>query len=95
MFIYKFKKFWFNPPQTTVNKLNAEIQRCEKIKRANIQRIIEKVRQQIVEYWDLNMMSDMERARFSNFTNDCYTEDLLMLHEMELNDLKQFYNINS
>lgn len=74
--------------------MSTEITRCEKIKRLNVKRIIEKVRQQIEEYWELTMMSDKERARFSNFTNDCYTEDLLMLHEMELNDLKQFYNVN-
>lgn len=74
--------------------LNAEINRCEKIKRQNIQRVVENVRSQIKEYWSLTLKSDKEISRFPNFTSDCYTDDLLVLHEMELADLKKFYADN-
>lgn len=40
------------------------------------------------------MKSEPERARFIHFQSDCYTEDLLSLHEMELDDLKSFYDKN-
>lgn len=44
--------------------------------------------------WDLTLKSQQERKRFSNYYNDWYNEDLLELHELELDDLKTFYNKN-
>lgn len=74
--------------------ISDELKRCETQKRLNIQRFVDKVRIEIEKYWDLTLKSDQERARFTHFTNDCYTEDLLSLHELELEDLKKFYEDN-
>lgn len=38
--------------------------------------------------------SDFEKHRFSNFTTDWYTQDLLDLHEMELKDIQGIYYKN-
>lgn len=81
--------------KTTISRLRAEVDRCERIKRQNIQRFVEKVRRQIERLWDVTMRSDTERARFTHFTNDYYTEDLLQMHELELGDLERFHEENA
>ncbi|XP_025829610.1 protein regulator of cytokinesis 1-like isoform X2 [Agrilus planipennis] len=40
------------------------------------------------------MVGEEERKQFSFFEDDLYTEDLLSLHDMELNKWKKFYNQN-
>lgn len=80
--------------QTTFDKYFQEIERCETEKRQNIKLFIDKVRAEIINWWEKTAKSDTEKSRFTNFTSDCYTEELLILHEMELDDLKQYYSEN-
>ena len=80
--------------QTTYDVLYRELERCQLVKRQNIKQFVDKIRQEIIMWWDKTLKSDKERLRFSNYTNDCYTEDLLALHELELEDLKTFYETN-
>lgn len=80
--------------QTTFDKYFQEIERCESEKRQNIKLFIDKVRAEIINWWEKTAKSDTEKSRFTNFTSDCYTEELLILHEMELDDLKQYYSEN-
>lgn len=80
--------------QTTYDKLLAEVQRCEQIKKENIRNFIEKVRIEIEEYWDKCLKSDAERLRFPSYTANTFNEDVLELHEDELRDLKMFYENN-
>lgn len=81
--------------KTTVDCLRSELERCRRIRRQSIQRLVERVRRQIERLWEQAMRSDRERARFTHFTNDCYTEDLLYMHELELADLQQFCDDNA
>lgn len=74
--------------------LYEELQRCEDIKRENMQAYIDKLRKEILIFWDLCYKSPEERNRFVHFNTDVYTEDQLELHEMELTDLKNFYSDN-
>lgn len=80
--------------QTTYEKLLAEVQRCELIKKENIRNFIERVRVEIEEYWDKCLKSDAERMRFPSYTANVYNEDVLELHEDELRELKTFYENN-
>lgn len=80
--------------QKTLNVLQEELNRCETLKRQNIKRFVDRIREDILYFWDKTMKSEQERARFIYFTSDVYTEDLLDLHEMELNELKSFYEQN-
>lgn len=80
--------------QTTYDKLFAELDRCETLRRENIQAFVERTRIEIVQWWEKCLKSQEERSRFSTFKSDVYNEDLLTLHEMELNDLKEFYRNN-
>lgn len=80
--------------QSTADILHKEVNRCELLKKQNIKLFVEQIRKEIVEWWDKCMKSEVQRSRFSNFYSDCYTDDLLILHEMELEDLKAFYQNN-
>ncbi|EDX02978.2 LOW QUALITY PROTEIN: uncharacterized protein Dyak_GE15366 [Drosophila yakuba] len=80
--------------QRTYDVLREELQRCQALRRQNLKTFIEQLRIEIKEMWDLTLKSQQERKRFSNYYNDWYNEDLLELHELELDDLKTFYNKN-
>ncbi|XP_004525057.1 protein regulator of cytokinesis 1-like [Ceratitis capitata] len=80
--------------QRTYNTLKEELNRCESLQSQNIKECLQTIRSEIVEWWDKTLKSETERNRFSNFHSNCYTEDLLVLHEIELEDLKRFYENN-
>ncbi|XP_068155647.1 protein regulator of cytokinesis 1-like [Drosophila tropicalis] len=80
--------------QHTFDILHEELQRCQTLRSQNLQRFIENLRVEIYKWWDLTLKSEQERKRFYNFFNDFYNEDLLELHELELDDLKSYYYKN-
>ena len=80
--------------QATHDLLKVELKKWEKQKRLHIKKFVDQIREQLKDQWDLLMKSDQERARFIHINNDCYTEELLTLHEMELKYLKDFYEQN-
>uniref|UniRef100_A0A1A9VD19 Protein regulator of cytokinesis 1 n=1 Tax=Glossina austeni TaxID=7395 RepID=A0A1A9VD19_GLOAU len=80
--------------QHTYDVFYDELQRCELAKRDNIKMYVQQVRDEINEWWDKTLKSDEQRNRFLNFQSNCYTDDLLQLHELELKDLKLFYENN-
>ncbi|XP_059618682.1 protein regulator of cytokinesis 1-like [Phlebotomus argentipes] len=80
--------------QTTHDRLKDELIRCELAKKQNIKKIVDKIRDEIRFWWTKTLKSDLEMSRFTNFTSELYTEDLLTLHEMELEELKFHYNSN-
>ncbi|EAA45692.4 AGAP012520-PA [Anopheles gambiae str. PEST] len=55
---------------------------------------VERTRHDIVEWWERCMKSEDERARFTTFLLQDVNEDMLKLHERELDSLKQFYGEN-
>uniref|UniRef100_A0A336LY44 CSON004853 protein n=1 Tax=Culicoides sonorensis TaxID=179676 RepID=A0A336LY44_CULSO len=77
--------------QGTCDILHQEYNRCESIKRENIEKYVQKVRHEIIHFWDMCYKSQEERDRFTPFKNQTYNEDLLTLHEMELAELKEYY----
>lgn len=80
--------------QSTYDKLKQELNRCEVEKRRHIKVFVDRIRQDILAMWDLMLKSDDEREQFGAFTSECYNEDLLQLHEMELESLKDAYEEN-
>lgn len=80
--------------QTNHCKLLEELNKCEAIKRENMEKYVNQVRLEILTLWDLCYISEKERQRFNGYHSDVYTEDLLKLHELELEDLKNFYENN-
>ncbi|XP_017002312.3 protein regulator of cytokinesis 1 [Drosophila takahashii] len=80
--------------QRTFDILREELQRCQALRRQNLKTFIEQLRLEIQEYWDLTLKSQQERRRFTGYFCDYHSEELLELHEMELEQLKNFYNSN-
>ncbi|KAH8406661.1 hypothetical protein KR222_001944, partial [Zaprionus bogoriensis] len=80
--------------QTTYDVLYRELHRCQELRRVNLKAFIELLRLEIKKWWDLTLKSEQERKRFSNYYSDWYSEDLLELHELELDDLRSYYNDN-
>lgn len=80
--------------QHTYDVFYGELQRCETLKSQNIKLFVQQIRDEIAKWWDKTLKSDTQKSRFSNFTSTCYTDDLLVLHEMELEDLKLYYETN-
>ncbi|XP_035895754.1 protein regulator of cytokinesis 1-like [Anopheles stephensi] len=80
--------------QTTFDRLFAEHDRCETLRRENMKSFVERTRHEITEWWERCMKSADERARFSTFHSEDFNEDMLKLHELELESLKAFYNEN-
>uniref|UniRef100_A0A1A9ZCE6 Protein regulator of cytokinesis 1 n=1 Tax=Glossina pallidipes TaxID=7398 RepID=A0A1A9ZCE6_GLOPL len=80
--------------QYTYDAIYSELLRCETLKSQNIKMYVEQLRDEIRDWWDKTLKSDLQRSRFSHFQSTCYTDDLLVLHELELEDLKLYYENN-
>ncbi|XP_050080243.1 protein regulator of cytokinesis 1-like [Anopheles maculipalpis] len=80
--------------QTTFDRLFAEHDRCETLRRENMKAFVERTRFEITEWWERCMKSADERARFSTFHSEEFNDDTLKLHELELASLKEFYHEN-
>ncbi|XP_014482349.1 PREDICTED: protein regulator of cytokinesis 1-like [Dinoponera quadriceps] len=78
----------------TVNALNTEIKRCKEKKKENISKHVMDLRYQLINLWDLCKFCEAERNSFAAFHSSTFTEDLLILHEMEVEKLQKFYDDN-
>ncbi|CAG9818665.1 unnamed protein product [Phaedon cochleariae] len=71
--------------------LRKEVERCENLKKANIKVFVERLRSQLLEIWDKCGCTESVRGNFRFLDSDCYTEDLLELHEFELKKWNDYY----
>ncbi|XP_018568984.1 protein regulator of cytokinesis 1-like isoform X2 [Anoplophora glabripennis] len=74
--------------------LQKEIKRCEELKKANIKVFIDKLRNELKQLWENCHCSHTTRMQFGFFNSDCYNEDLLELHEVEITKWKKYYEEN-
>lgn len=79
---------------SSIAELNHELKICKSAKQENLKYLIEKLRIKLIEQWDKIYKSQKERNKFEFLRSDTYTEDLLQLHEMELEECTRFYNDN-
>lgn len=82
---------WDSVEKSHFKAINEEIVRCEEIKLANIKPLVEQLRVEIKMYWDLLTYTDEQRNEFKAYTTDHFTEDVLDLHELEVERLQQYY----
>lgn len=68
--------------------------RLEELKRQNIEKFIHSVRQDLVTWWDRCYVSDTERQGFTPFHAEIYTEELLQLHEAQVEKYEELYTSN-
>lgn len=78
----------------TINALGAEIKRCKEKRKENIFKYVTQIRFELMKLWDLCKFCDAERNSFAPFYSNTFTEDLLILHELEVERLRKFYNEN-
>ncbi|CAG9763092.1 unnamed protein product [Ceutorhynchus assimilis] len=78
----------------TLEALKIEVKRCEKLRKANIKNFVDKLRDQLQTIWTKCHCSDADKKSFRYFYNDFYTEDLLDLHELEIQKWKKYYEDN-
>lgn len=79
---------------SSVELIKDELKRCNQIRQENIKLFVDKLRIQIIAQWDKIFKSEAERNRFKYMECSVYTDDLLDLHELELNNCKKFYEDN-
>lgn len=80
--------------QSSLNEIEEELKRCKILKQENIKLFVDRLREQIIAQWDKIHRSEAERNKFTYFFSQVYNEDLLELHEMELEECKRFYETN-
>lgn len=78
---------------THLKHLRSHLKVCKIMKQENMKMFIEKLRAKLVEQWDKIYKSQQERD-LEFFRSDTYNEDLLQLHELELEECTRFYNEN-
>ncbi|KYN19948.1 Protein regulator of cytokinesis 1 [Trachymyrmex cornetzi] len=78
----------------SVNALAAEIKRCKEKRKENILKYVTQIRYELQNLWDLCKYCEAERNTFAPFFSNTFTEDLLSLHELEVERLRKFYNDN-
>ncbi|KAM4630413.1 protein regulator of cytokinesis 1b [Polymixia lowei] len=71
--------------------LRAEVQRLEELKLRNIHNVTEAIRSEIAVFWDRCFFSTDQRQAFVPYFCDDFTEELLGLHDAEIQRLKQHY----
>ncbi|XP_053085399.1 protein regulator of cytokinesis 1b isoform X3 [Pangasianodon hypophthalmus] len=71
--------------------LQAEVKRLEELKLRNIQDLTKAIREEITVFWDKCFYSTDQRQAFLPYYDDNFSEELLNLHESEIQRLKQHY----
>lgn len=90
----KFRGFGEMCKPSSVELIKDELNRCKQIKQENIKLFVDKMRVQIIAQWDIIYKSEADRKKFKYMESSLYTDDLLDLHELELNNCKQYYEEN-
>lgn len=75
----------------TIKVLQDEADRLQELKLQNIRNVIEVIRSELSSYWDKCFYSNEQRQAFAPFYDEDYCEDLLSLHDAEIDRIKQYY----
>ncbi|XP_043536388.1 protein regulator of cytokinesis 1b isoform X2 [Chiloscyllium plagiosum] len=75
----------------TMQALQTELERLEVLKQHNMKNVIESVRRELATHWEKCFFSSAQRQEFAPYYDEDYTEELLQLHNLELNRLKEYY----
>jgi len=77
--------------QQVIDNFKEKVQQMKELRRANLEKLVEKLREQIREYWDKCYYSEDQKEAFIGFQENDFSEGLLDLHEKELDFLKIYY----
>ena len=79
---------------STIEALKKELKRCEALKATNIAVFVQGLRAELEDWWDKCFYSTEQRQQFAASFSEDLTKDLLDIHEVEVNNLRQFYEEN-
>ncbi|XP_015240318.1 PREDICTED: protein regulator of cytokinesis 1 isoform X2 [Cyprinodon variegatus] len=71
--------------------LQTEVQRLESLKLQNLRNVTEAIRSEIAVFWEKCFFSIDQRQDFTPYFSEDYNEELLALHDAEIQRLKQHY----
>ncbi|XP_033102800.1 protein regulator of cytokinesis 1-like isoform X2 [Anneissia japonica] len=78
----------------TLKSLKEELQRLEQLKKENIKKVIEEMREELASWWNNCFFSREQKQAFTPAYDDNYTEELLELHDQEVARVKSYYEEN-
>nr|XP_046251920.1 protein regulator of cytokinesis 1b isoform X2 [Scatophagus argus] len=86
-----FNEHMVSSRKRNLEALQAEVRRLEELKLLNIRNVTEAIRSEIAVFWDKCFFSIEQRQAFAPYFSEDFTEELLSLHDAEIQRLKQHY----
>ncbi|XP_037650304.1 protein regulator of cytokinesis 1b isoform X1 [Sebastes umbrosus] len=86
-----FNEHMVSSRKRNLEALHAEVQRLEELKMLNIHNVTDAIRSEIAVFWEKCFFSTDQRQDFSPYFSVDFTEELLSLHDAEIQRLKQHY----
>ncbi|XP_031569575.1 protein regulator of cytokinesis 1-like isoform X2 [Actinia tenebrosa] len=89
-----FLAHWHGFKRSTINAMESEKQRLQALKLKHMQKFIEGLRKELTNWWDKCYFAPAQREAFSPINDTDYTEELLNMHEHQVEVMKSFYEQN-
>uniref|UniRef100_A0A669CSB2 Protein regulator of cytokinesis 1b n=1 Tax=Oreochromis niloticus TaxID=8128 RepID=A0A669CSB2_ORENI len=86
-----FSQHMVTSKKRNLDALQTEVQRLEELKLQNIRNVIDAIRSEIAVFWEKCFLSTDQQQAFTPYFSEDFTEDLLSLHDAEIQRLKQHY----
>ncbi|KAF7649742.1 hypothetical protein LDENG_00136810 [Lucifuga dentata] len=86
-----FSEHMVKSKKKNLEALYAEVQRLEDLKLQNIQNVTDAIRSEIAVFWEKCFFSTEQRQDFTPYFSVDFTEELLALHDAEIQRLKHHY----
>uniref|UniRef100_A0A3Q0S4R7 Protein regulator of cytokinesis 1b n=1 Tax=Amphilophus citrinellus TaxID=61819 RepID=A0A3Q0S4R7_AMPCI len=86
-----FNEHMVTSKKRNLEALQAEVKRLEELKLQNIRNVTDAIRSEIAVFWEKCFLSTNQREAFTPYFSEDFTEELLSLHDAEIQRLKQHY----
>uniref|UniRef100_A0A7N6FBA4 Protein regulator of cytokinesis 1b n=1 Tax=Anabas testudineus TaxID=64144 RepID=A0A7N6FBA4_ANATE len=86
-----FNEHMVTSKKRNLDALQAEVKRLEELKLLNIRNVTDAIRSEIAVFWEKCFFSTDQRQAFAPYFSEDFTEDLLSLHDAEIQRLKQHH----
>ncbi|KAM4675096.1 protein regulator of cytokinesis 1 isoform 2-T2 [Discoglossus pictus] len=89
-----FSVYMTGSKPSIIKALKEEANRLQELKMQNIKHVVDAIRKEISSFWDKCFYGPEQRQAFAPFYDENYTEVLLCLHDTEISNLKQYYEVH-
>ncbi|XP_072236025.1 protein regulator of cytokinesis 1b isoform X2 [Leuresthes tenuis] len=86
-----FNEHMVSSKKRNLEALQTEVQRLEELKLLNIRNVTDAIRSEIAVFWEKCFFSIDQRQAFAPYFSEDFNEELLALHDDEIQRLKQHY----